>query len=257
MQSTESVPAVERAFAILEALDRSRNGLSMAELSRRLSIPRSSAHALAITLERCGYVTRDASQRKCRISNKAYMLGRESIQAEHIASAALVPMQKLSSKTMLTSHLAMLEHNQAAYIQKAQAPGMFHVDTFVGKRTNLHCTAVGKVLLSYAPEDVRSSLLDRRTYARYTPNTITTASMLRDELDRVSTSGFAFDNEEEELGVCCIAVPVFRAGGEVVAALSLSGASQQFNRSVLAERIHTLRHTSMLVGTQLQIGKAN
>lgn len=256
MQSTESVPAVERALAILEALDRSRNGLSMAELSRRLSIPRSSAHALAITLERCGYVTRDISLRKCRISNKAYMLGRESIQAERIAAAALLPMQRLSSKTMLTSHLAMLEHNQAAYIQKAQAPGMFHVDTFVGKRTNLHCTAVGKVLLSYAPDDVRSSLLERRTYARYTPNTITTANMLREELARVSTAGFALDNEEEELGICCLAVPVFRAGGEVVAALSLSGASQHFDLSMLAERVHVLRHTSMLVGAQLQTVRA-
>ncbi|MEK6396931.1 MAG: IclR family transcriptional regulator [Terriglobus sp.] len=256
MQPTESVPAVERAFAILEALDRSRNGLSMAELSRRLSIPRSSAHALTVTLERCGYVTRDVSQRKCRISNKAYMLGRESIHAESIAAAALLPMQRLSSKTMLTSHLAMLEHNQAAYIQKAQAPSMFNVDTFVGKRTNLHCTAVGKVLLSYAPDDVRSSLLARGNYARYTSNTITTARMLREELDRVSTRGFAFDNEEEELGICCLAVPVFRAGGEVVAALSLSGAAQQFDRSALAERIHTLRHTSMLVGTQLQTGRS-
>jgi DNA-binding IclR family transcriptional regulator len=254
MQTTESVPSVERAFAMMEALDRSSNGVSVADLSRRLNIPRSSAHAIALTLERCGYLTRDESQRKCRLSTKAYMLGREAIRPEQIALAALPPMRRLSAQTMLTSHLAILEENQATYIQKVQVPGPLHVDTFIGKRTNLHCTAVGKVLLSFAPESCRANLFARGSYARYTPKTITSATGLREELKRISVNGYAFDDQEEELEIRCVAVPVFSDRGEFLAALSLSGAMNQINERALPEAVIRLRQTAKLVSDQVRSG---
>lgn len=252
MQTTKSVPAVQRAFAILEALDQSKSGMNIADLSRKLSIPRSTAHTIALTLERCGYLTRDASQRHCMLSAKAYMLGREAIRPERIATAAFAPMRLLSERTALTSHLAMLEENQATYIQKVQAPGLVSVDTFVGKRTNLHCTAVGKVLLSYSPDACRNRLLSRSSYARYTRNTITSATMLRKELKRVEANGYALDNQEEELDIRCLAVPVFTLRGEFLAALSLSGTTAQLSEERMPGAVAKLRQTAKLVADQLQ-----
>lgn len=257
MQSTKSVPAVERAFAMLEALDLSKNGMNIADLSRKLRIPRSSAHTIALTLERCGYLTRDASQRNCRLSTKAYMLGRQSISSEKIAQAAVASMRRLSTQTMLTSHLAVLEQSQATYIQKVQVPGFSKIDTFVGQRTNLHCTAVGKVLLAYAPVSFRSSVLSRGTFARYTRYTITTSGALRTELQRVLENGYACDNQEEELEVRCLAVPVFNARGEFIAALSIAGNTQQISDEVRMNAVARLRQTAFLVSDELTREGAN
>lgn len=252
MQATKSVPAVERAFAMLEALDHSIHGLNIADLSRRLNIPRSTAHSIALTLERCGYLTRDTSRRHCSLSGKAYLLGREALRSERLATAAHMPMRRLSTQTQLISHLAVLEQNQAIYIQKVQGPGLLHVDTYVGKRTNLHCTAVGKVLLGYAPEPYRNKILARGAFARYTRNTITFARALNSELQRVCTEGYAIDNQEEELDIRCLAVPVFGARGELLAALSISGTTNQLPEEHTSNAVHRLKQAAMLVANELR-----
>jgi len=208
MRVTKSVPAVERALVMMETLDQSARSMNIAELARKVGIARSTAHSIVLTLERCGYVTRDGSQRQCMLTTKAYLLGRETMNFERLAVAAHAPMRQLTASVRLTSHMAVLDDNQATYIQKVQRPGILTFDTYVGKRTNLHCTAVGKVLLSYAPEHHRNRFLERGSFARYTVNTITLATALRNELARVHREGFALDNEEEELNIRCVAVPV-------------------------------------------------
>lgn len=255
MQVTKSVPAVERGLAVLEALDRSVHGMNIAQLSRKLGIPRSTAHSITLTLERCGYLTRDTSQRHCMLSAKAYLLGHEAMRPERMARAAYSSMRKLSIQTQMTSHLAMLEQNQATYIQKVQGPGMLHVDTYVGKRTNLHCTAVGKVLLSYAPERYRESILARGHYARYTRNTITLASALRTELQKVRAEGYALDNQEEELDIRCLAVPVFSSRGELIASLSIAGAAGQMRDEALPVLVKRLKMTTSLIVRDMEVSE--
>lgn len=252
MQTTKSVPAVERAFAMLEALDYARSGMNIADLSRKLAIPRSTAHTIALTLERCGYITRDASQRNCMLSSKAYMLGRDAIKPQRLAVAAERPMRRLSNQTMLTSHLATIEQNQAVYIQKVQGPGLLCVDTYLGKRTNLHCTGVGKVLLAYAPQGFQAKILSRGVFARYTRNTITLASVLREELRRVVEAGYALDNQEEELEIRCLAVPVFSSRGDLLAALSVSGNLSQLSDDRLPSTLFQLRQTVRTITRLLQ-----
>lgn len=251
MQLTKSVPAVERAFAMMEALDRSRQGMNIADLSRKLAIPRSTAHTIALTLERCGYLSRDASKRNCMLSGKAYLLGRESIRSEDLARAAYTPMKALSASTLLTSHLAALEQTQATYIQKVQGASLMNVDTYVGKRTNLHCTAVGKVLLTYAPEPHRLKVLSRGVFARYTRNTITVQSALQNELKLVSRQGYALDNQEEELGVRCLAVPVFNVRGEFLAGLGIVGTADQLNDRALGNYVSHLQKAAREVAMEL------
>ncbi len=223
MPTTTTVPSVERALQILEVLDASRRGMNIAELGRKLDIPRSTAHVLVLTLERCGYVTKSASSRNYMLSMKVFNLGREMVQNQKLSEIALEPMKWLSAQARLTSHLAVLENDQAVYVQKVEGPGFIRFDTTVGKRTNLHCTSVGKVLLAYCQEVHRKEFLSKMTYARYTRKTITTAAALRVELAKTAERGYAIDDEEEELEVRCLAVPVFNPRGELVAALSVTG----------------------------------
>lgn len=253
MQTTKSAPSIERALAILEALDQSRQSMNIAELSRRLKIPRSTAHVITLTLERCGYLTRDASQRKCRLSVKAFHLGKAAVPAEKLAIAALKPMKLLSASTQLTSHLTILDQDQAMYIQKVPGSGRLRFDTHIGKRTNLHCTAVGKVLLGYAPRVYQQRVLTRAPFARYTRNTITSASVLSEELAKVTLQGYAMNNQEEELEVQCVAVPVFSTRGEFMAALSISGTGSLLKEASLANKIEMLQRVGKQIGYQLPL----
>jgi DNA-binding IclR family transcriptional regulator len=239
--SVSSAKAVERTMAILECLDSSRRGLNVSELSRRIRIPKSSAHVLLITLERLGYVRRAENGRDFRLSLKTYALGQRMVRALSLADVALPPMQALAMEARATVHLAILDHDQGVYIQKAQAPGLIQFDTYLGRRMDLHCTALGKVILAFSPPGQTAHIFAKRVFARYTPNTIVSPSALRREVARVRKAGYALDDEEEEIGVRCVAVPVLREPGIFLAALSLSGTLSQIPLRSVETQVARLR----------------
>lgn len=226
MTTTPYVTSVERAIAILELLDGSRRGMSVSEISRKLRLPKSSTHAIILTLARKDYVIRHLPDQRYTLALKVYNLGRETLHGLDLSATALEPMKWLVKRSHFTAHLAVLEKNQAVYIQKVTGPGLVLFDTFIGKRTNLHCTAVGKVLLAHSPALVCDQFFSKSTLARHTERTITSVSALRKALDKVRDAGYALEDQEEEIGVRCLAVPVFNQG-EFLAALSITGIVSQ------------------------------
>lgn len=215
--------SIERAFAILEFLDGSRRGWNISELSRKLRIPKSTTHVIVLTLQRLGYLTLDARTREYSLGLKVYGLGRGLMKSFSLPERALRPMQWLVQTTRCTSQLAVMADDQAMYIQKVEGPGIIQFDSYIGKRTNLHCTAVGKVLLAYASEQKQEHILTRKSFAHYTGKTITSPNLLRKELARVRQRGYGIDDEEEELEVRCLAAPVYNQSGEFMAALAIAG----------------------------------
>lgn len=241
MPASTTVPAVERAIEILEALDASVRGLSISQLSLKLNIPRSTTHILISTLERSGYVVKQPGQKKYQLGMKVYHLGREMVRNQNLPQIALEPMQWLAAEARLTCHLAVMENGQAVYVQKVDGPGFIRFDTRVGKRTNLHCTSVGKVLLAYGSAMQRNEFFVNTTFARYTRKTIATAQELKAELEKVKVRGFALDDQEEELEVRCVAVPVFTPKGELLAALSVTGTVGQLGDQALPRTVELLQ----------------
>jgi DNA-binding IclR family transcriptional regulator len=215
--------SVERAFAILEFLDGSRRGWNISELSRKLHIPKSTTHVIVLTLQRLGYLTLDPLTRDYSLGLKVSGLGRGLMKSLSLPDRALRPMQWLVEVTRCTAQLAVLADDQAMYIQKVEGPGLIQFDSYIGKRTNLHCTGVGKVLLAYAPEQRQEHILNRKSFAHYTNKTITSPNQLRKEMTKVRQRGYAIDDEEEELEVRCVAVPVFSKSGDFMAALAIAG----------------------------------
>ena len=217
----EHTTSLERAFAILEYLDGSRRGQNISELSRKLGIPKSTTHVIVVALRRLGYLTLDERKREYSLGLKVHGLGRGLMKSFSLPERALAPMKWLTLVTRCTSQLAILADDQAMYIQKVEGPGLVQFDSYIGKRTNLHCTGVGKVLLAYAAD--QEHLLNRKSFARYTKRTITSPAALRRELARVRQRGYAVDDEEEELEVRCLAAPVFNQAGTCIAALAIAG----------------------------------
>ena len=229
--------SVERAFAILEFLDGSRRGWNISELSRKLRIPKSTTHVIVLTLARLGYLTLDPRTREYSLGLKVSGLGRGLMKSLSLPDRALRPMQWLVEVTRCSAQLAVLADHQAMYIQKVEGPGLIQFDSYIGKRTNLHCTGVGKVLLAFASEQKQEHILNRKSFAHYTNKTITSPTVLRKELMKVRQRGYAVDDEEEELEVRCVAAPVLSQSGECMAGLAIAGTIGQIRDDNIDELV--------------------
>ncbi|HEX8984879.1 MAG TPA: IclR family transcriptional regulator [Bryobacteraceae bacterium] len=235
---TQSVPALERALLILEYLAKSRHGATLSQLSRKLELPKSTSHALLLTFERCGYVHREEQTGRYRLGTRLYALANMALSGISLRDQAAPFLQKLMRDTGLTVHLAILEQGEAVLIDRVEPPGVPHVSTWVGKRMGLHCTALGKALIAHLPEAQVEDMVRRQGLLRHNENTIASLKRLRQACELVQQSGYAIDDEEEEIGVRCIGTPVINGHGDVVAAISVSGNTTQVeNVAALAVRV--------------------
>src|ERR1700685_1734380 len=205
--------AAERALALLEAVAQAAEGLSNAEISRKLNIPKSSASYILRTLENQGYVTRDMETGKYRVGLKILSLSRGALGGRDVRGVALPIMRHLTHQTGLTCHLAVLDGPEAVYIEKVEPEGFIRMDTWVGRRMRVHATSVGKALVAHITQDQLEQILRRSGMEKRTPKTITTLPRLLKELEKVRTQGYAVDDEENNLGARCMGAPVFNQQG--------------------------------------------
>jgi DNA-binding IclR family transcriptional regulator len=242
------VPALERGLAILEVLGRSRAGLSLSQLTRHLSLPKSSVHCLLRTLQASGYLYRDDSSGKYRISLRICDLARQALSGMSLREQARPFLNDLADQSGLTVHLAVLEEGSCMLVEKVTPLGAARTATWVGKQLGLHCTALGKALIAHLPDDEVTRLITEHGLIRYNDNTIRSVRQLHRELDLVRRRGYALDDEEEEIGVRCIGAPIFNDVAEVVAALSVVGPVSQIDDEALR------RLTGMVIGAAGRIG---
>lgn len=243
--------AVERALNILEAAAGRRDGLTNAEISRRLNIPKSSASYILRALERRGYLRRDTETGRYLLGLKILSLGRDAQAHIGIAEIAQPFMRTLVERLHLTSHLAVLDQGEAVYVEKVDAPGFFKVNTWVGRRMFVHSTSVGKALLAWRPKDEVEGLLRERALKKRTPKTITSMTRLMAELETVRLRGYAIDDEENSLGARCLGAPIYDALGNVVAALGVSGTLTQMDEDALPRIADVLRETARRISRQM------
>ena len=221
------VPALERGLAVLELVAKSRNGLTFSQVSQYVNFPKSSIHCLLVTLERLGYLQRLESSGR-------FVAGVNLVRIATAASHAIVLRQKagpllteLAQRTGLTVHMAVLENNEALLIAKVEPSGTRPVATWVGKRIDYHCTSLGKALIAWMSDEEIRSLVRERHMLRHNENTICTLVRLRENLMATRSTGYAVDDEEEEIGIRCVGAPVLGVSGKVEAAVSVSGTVEQ------------------------------
>lgn len=244
--------AVERALAMLEAVSAEPEGLSNAEISRKLQMPKSSASYILRTLEKQGYLHRDGQSGKYRVGLKILSLSRGVLSGIDVREVALPIMRHLMEKTSLTCHLAILDGPEAVYIEKVEPQGFIRMDTWIGRRMRVHATSVGKSLVAHIPQRQLEQILIEKPMEKRTPKTITTLPRLLKELQRVRTLGYSVDDEENNLGARCLGAPVFNQRGVIEAALGLSGPLSQVNPQTMPRIVDALkdaaRHLSMQLG---------
>ncbi len=254
-EKTPTVPALERGMKILETLAKSKNGYSFSQLVRLLDYPKSSIHSILITFERLGYLHRlDTSGRYVAGLN----LMRIATAASHgnlLRQKASAMLCELTRRTGLTSHLAILEDNEALLVAKVEPVGMQPVATWIGKRIDYHCTSLGKALIGWLADDEIDKLVRQRTMLRHNENTICTLTQLKRELLRTRQAGYAVDNEEEEVGIRCIGAPVLDSKGAVAAAVSVAGTVERIPLDDVPRLGTLVRETASELGRHLVEGQ--
>ena len=240
--------AVHRALGMLEAISKSGAGLSNSELSRKLKVPKSSTSYVLRALEAGGYVRREADG-KYRLGLALLSLSSRAMESLDVRQVALPILQHLVDRSGLTAHLAVLDHRQAVYIAKVDAPGFIKMNTWPGRRMNLHSTSVGKALLAHLPEGEVQHILDQGM-KKWTPHTITTPAKLFADLEHIRRRGYAVDEQESTMGIRCVAAPVFGAQG-VAASIGLTGTVTQFHASEIHRFAEMVKDAARRVSLQL------
>jgi len=240
---TPSVPAVERALAILELLASSRGGMTLPEVAAELRLPKSSVHCLLVTLERGRYLYRNDRTSRYAFGTRLFSLANLSLSGLQIRQCAVPHMRTLTERTGLTTHLAILERHEAVLVEKVEPPGVYKLATWLGKRMDLHCTSLGKALIGHLPEQELARVFRETGLPRHNDNSIVSVRKLEEELARSRQLGYYTDDEEDEIGYRCIGAPVFDASGEAAGAVSISGTTTQVRednwKSVAKEVVRT------------------
>ncbi len=215
------IRSVDRAVAILDLLaqDGWRAG---AEVARELGVHRSTALRLLGTLERHALVERDPRTAKYRLGRRLPQLARVvsgELDLRHVARPVCEALAASSGETVT---LDVLDGDEIVPIEQSTGSTAFVSVNWLGRRTPVHCTASGKVILAFAADPVRQRVL-ARPLVPMTPRSISDVAELEKQLAAAREGGFARTFEELEVGLDAIAAPVFSTDGEVVAAIDVSG----------------------------------
>ena len=239
------VQSVDRALDVLEALADCDGAAGLSEIAARTGLPYGTIHRLLRTLLDRGYVRQEADRR--------YALGGALVRlggaAERLVGSWARPyLEQVAALSGETANLAVLEGDFVVYVAQAASQRRLRMFTEVGRRVLPHSTAVGKVLLAYRPD--AAAVLTRTGLPRRTPHTITSLEAMLAELAAVRERGYALDLGEEELGVHCLAVPVFDGDG-VIASMSVSGPAERIDALPREELAADLRRIAQACGADV------
>lgn len=254
MATKSAVPSVTRAMTILELLAQSQRGLTLSEISRRLGLPKSSTHVLLKTLEDIGYLKNSNLTGKFCFGLKMVSLGKTALENLDLREQARPFLYDLMARTRLTVHLAILEGAEAVIIEKVEAPGMLRLATWVGRRLDANSSGVGKALLAFAEEEPAGQRFISRPMARNNKNTIASPERLARELGRVRKLGYAFEDEEGEIGFRCVGAPICDCADRAVAAISVAGTTSQISDERLNSLASMVKTTAKHISEQLGWG---
>jgi IclR family transcriptional regulator, acetate operon repressor len=221
---SDQVQSLVRALTLLNRISEAPNeGASLTELAEQVGLPSSTAHRLLTTLEQERYVRFDQDRRLWSVGVQAFVTGCTFTKTRSLVSIARPHMRDLMEEAGETVNLAVEDDGMAVYLAQVECRQMMRAFARPGSRVPLHCSAVGKSILSAISEKTLSKILHQHGMPRLTVKTIISPALLRADLKRARAAGHAIDDEEHAVGLRCIAAPIFDETGDVVAAISASG----------------------------------
>ena len=240
--ASNSNQTAEKLLVVLEALADQSQPMKLSELAHLIDMNASTLYRFLTALQNRGYVTQHESSGKYALNLKLCCLAenvKKQFSISRLLHYAVVSVAELFQES---AHLAEEENHMIVYLDNVTDNSqMLTIRQHIGRTAPLHCTGIGKLLLLEYSNSELDSLISDRGLIGYTRNTLTTKEALCRELAQVRRQGYALDNEECELGVRCVAVPVRDYTRKVVAGLSVSGPITRVTDEVIEEKLPRLK----------------
>ncbi|GHF84166.1 IclR family transcriptional regulator [Streptomyces griseosporeus] len=243
--AVSAVQSVDRAVSVLEILAR-HGEAGVTEIAEQLGVHKSTAFRLLGVLENRGLVAQAKDRGKYYLGAGILRLAGAAAVRLDISQEGVQVCRELADDLGETVNIAVLDDDAAVNIMQARGTASVTAQNWLGRRTPLHATSSGKVLLAHLPPTLREGLLARPLH-RFTERTVTGAAVLRGELETVVERGYGVTVEELELGLAAVAAPVRAHDGEVIAAISVSGPVYRLN----ADRLPEVAERTVAAGAEL------
>ena len=227
-----TVQSVHRALSILEMLANNPDGLGVIELSEKLKLPNSTSHRLLKTLIARDFVYQNKENERYYVSMKLAQLSSNIINNIDLRQIARPYIEQLSQAVNEVIHLSIRDDNSVVYIDKVESNRTLRMFSQIGKRAMLHCTGVGKALLSGLTDEQIKAIINQTGLTKFTENTIVSMDDLFKEIETIRANEYALDREEHEEGIYCISVPIKDYTGHTVAAFSISGPVERIKHEI-------------------------
>lgn len=217
------VQTLERSLDILEVLAHTEEPLGVTEIGNRISLHKSTVHRILQTLCYRGYVEKEKENERYKLGIKIVELGIRFFNDLEIRKVAGPVLEDLAKALDEVVHLVLHDDGEVVYIDKRESSHVVSMRSKVGRRAPMHCTAVGKALLSTMDKGEVMHILESKGMPGYTLSTITDPQKLMVELDEIRQSKISVEREENEIGIICLGTPVFDYSGRAIGAISVSG----------------------------------
>jgi IclR family KDG regulon transcriptional repressor len=234
--------SIAKAFNLLDYFNTTKPEWGVRELAKEIGANKSTTYRMLATMESLGVLRKDQGSEKYSLGLKLFELGnRVSIQSAFVSQTHPV-LEQVAAEITETVHLGILKDSQVFMVDKIESPKGLKLNSVVGTSSPAYCSGLGKTLMAHLSDFDLSQTLKKIEFKAKTEFTITKKTILKKELEEIRTLGYAIDRQELELGLICVAVPVFNQNDQVIAALSAAGPAIRFQEEKIKNYVAILQN---------------
>lgn len=243
--------SVHKTFAILEFFTIQKPEWGVTELAKEIGTNKSNVYRFLSQMQSIGILDKDEHSERYRLGLKLFELGNRVQLRTALVEKTHPELMKVATNIRETVHIAIFKHHQILYIDKVESPQGLRISSNIGSYNAAYSTALGKVLLAFLSDDqLRKSLdyiyHDKEVHA-FTKNTITNKTKMLEELIQIKQKEYAIDREEYEIGLICVAIPIFNQNREVIASLSAAGPANRFEEKEVKNYVAILKEGAIAI----------
>jgi IclR family pca regulon transcriptional regulator len=225
--------SLARGLAVIRAFSDQRRSLTIAQISHRTGIPRAAVRRCLYTLKQLGYAESDANN--FTLKPKILTLGYSYLSSTPLTVSAQPCLNQISRTLNESCSLAVMDDNEVLYVARSATSRIMSVALNTGSRLPAYCTSLGRIMLAHMPEEHLDAYLAKVKLKAYTQCTVVSVKRLKEILDETRRAGYVVVEEELEVGLRSIAVPVRGATGNVLASLNIGAQATRVTKKQMEE----------------------
>ncbi|MDH3698272.1 MAG: IclR family transcriptional regulator [Flavobacteriaceae bacterium] len=247
--------SVQKTFAIMEYFTPQKPEWGVTELAKEIGSNKSTVFRFLAQMHTIGILDKNDQTEKYRLGLKLFELGNRVELRTALVEKTHPVLEMVAKRITETVHIAVLKDHQVFYIDKVESPQGLKISSQIGSYLPAYATSLGKVLLAFLPEDQLDRTLDHlygdNGALPLTTNTITDKGKMVRELAEIRKKEYAIDREEFEVGLICVAIPIFNQNQQVVASLSASGPANRFNEDEVKNYVAILQEGALAIQNKI------